>query len=52
VVCKLDPALAPELEREMDLLLKVQQYVENARSQGVSEESIVITLDELGAFNT
>jgi hypothetical protein len=51
-VCKLDPTLAPELEREVELLVKVQQYVDNARSQGVSEESLVMTLDELGAFNT
>lgn len=31
---------------------QVQKYVENARSQGVSEEALVCTLDELGAFNT
>jgi len=43
--------MASELEPEIALLAKVQQYVENARSHGVSEESLVITLDGLGVFN-
>jgi hypothetical protein len=31
--------------------VQVQKYVDNARAQGVSEESLVLTLDSLGVFN-
>jgi hypothetical protein len=50
VVVKIDPSTAKELEQEIELLEKVQRYVANAREQGVSEESLVITLDALGVF--
>ncbi len=50
VVVKIDPSTAKELEQEIELLDKVQRYVENARDQGISEESLVITLDSLGVF--
>jgi len=41
-----------ELGPEIELLEKVQQYVDNARGHGVSEESLVITLDSLGVFSS
>jgi tetratricopeptide (TPR) repeat protein len=50
VVLKLDAAAALELEEEIALLEKVDKYVDNARAQGVSEESLTMTLDSLGVF--
>lgn len=52
VVITIDPSMAPELGQEIELLEKVEQYVQNARNQGVSEESLVITLDSLGVFSS
>lgn len=52
IVIQIDPAMAQELGQEIELLEKVQQYVDNSRAQGVSEESLVITLDSLGVFSS
>jgi hypothetical protein len=50
VVIQIDPGAGKDLEQEIELLEKVQRYVSKARAQGVSEESLVITLDTLGVF--